>query len=94
MRTQLVLRSSAFPAYDGEEHQINPGRFGRRLAEAVAALLATRGYATSEPMAEDWGWRVEVRNDAFPLWLGCGNVDGEVDKVLREDPDVTNVEWS
>ena len=25
--------------------------------------------------AEDWGWRVDVENDAFPLWVGCGNYD-------------------
>ena len=28
--------------------------------------------------AEDWGWRVDVGNADFPLWLGCANLtDGE-----------------
>lgn len=25
--------------------------------------------------AEDWGWRLNLQNDAFPLWIGCGNYD-------------------
>jgi len=20
---------------------------------------------------EDWGWRLDLQNDAFPLWVGC-----------------------
>ena len=25
---------------------------------------------------------VEIRNDAFPLWIGCGNLDSEPDGFL------------
>ena len=33
MKTQVEFRSSKFPPYEGEEEQINPGFWGKRLAE-------------------------------------------------------------
>ncbi len=33
MKTQVEFRSSKFPPYDGEHEQINPGLWGKRLAE-------------------------------------------------------------
>jgi len=33
MKTHVEFRSSAFPAYENEEEEINPGLWGRRLAE-------------------------------------------------------------
>lgn len=29
------------------------------------------------PFNEDWGWMVEVENEAFPLWIGVGNLDDD-----------------
>jgi len=37
MKTQVEFRSSRFPPYDGEEEQINPGLWGKRLAEYLGA---------------------------------------------------------
>ena len=73
MQTNLEFRSSAFPAYPDEEEEINPGRFGKRLAEFIAAGMPSHGLKVSGIHAEDWGWRVDLQNDAFPLWIGCGN---------------------
>ena len=39
MKTHLEFTSSAFPAYPGEDKQINPGIFGKRLAEFLAENL-------------------------------------------------------
>jgi hypothetical protein len=50
----VEFRSSKFPPYDGEEEQINPGLWGKRLADLVAKL-AEDGLAAAEPIAEDWG---------------------------------------
>ncbi len=75
MKTHVEFRSSAFPPYPDEEDQINPGRFGKRLAEFIVQTLASAGFEPDEPGAEDWGWCVTVRNDSFPLWVGCGNYD-------------------
>ena len=75
MRSHVEFRSTAFPAYPGEEEEINPGRFGKRLAEFLAEELKQRGFAVRGIGAEDWGWQVELENEAFPLWVGCGNYE-------------------
>ena len=72
MLTHVELRSDLFPAYPGEEEETNPGRHGKRLAEFLVAGLRKAGLACKEPVAEDWGWRIDVRNDAFTLWIGVG----------------------
>lgn len=33
MQTMVSFRSAKFPAYPGEEEDINPGLWGKRLAE-------------------------------------------------------------
>ncbi len=77
MRTHVEFVSDAFPAEPGEEEEINPGRWGRRLADMLVAELPKHGVKTGEPYAEDWGWVVDVRNESFPMFVGCGNLDGE-----------------
>jgi len=77
--TYVELRSDLFPAYPDEEEQTNPGRHGKRLAEFLVAGLGKAGIACKEPIAEDWGWRINVQNDAFALWIGVG--------VYEEYPD-------
>lgn len=39
MRTHFEFRSAAFPAYEGESEQINPGRHGKRLAAALDGIV-------------------------------------------------------
>lgn len=75
MRTHLEFRSSAFPAAPGEDEEINPGRYGKRLASYLGAALPRFGFDVVRLGAEDWGWRIDLRNDAFPLWVGCGNYE-------------------
>lgn len=31
---------------------------------------------------KDWGWRVQVANDAFPLWIRCGHYEEYADGHL------------
>lgn len=73
MKTQLEFRSTAFPPFPDEDQQINPGLYGKRLADFLAAELPSHGFEVICVDAEDWGWRVEVRNEAYPLWIGCAN---------------------
>jgi hypothetical protein len=82
MKTQVEFRSDKFPAYENEEHEINPGRYGKRLAEFLAAGLRTRGFEPEELIAEDWGWVVPIKNDGFKLWVGCGNYEEYPDGFL------------
>lgn len=82
MRTHLEFRSSSFPPYEGEEDQINPGRFGRRLAEFLQGQLAEQGIPTQPIYPEDWGWAIPVVNEEFGLWVGCGNYEEYPDGFL------------
>jgi len=82
MRTHLEFRSTAFPAYPGEEEEINPGRYGKRLAEFLVAQLPGYGFEVAHLAAEDWGWRIDLLHDAFPLWIGCGNYEEYEDGFL------------
>ena len=82
MRTHVEFRSIKFPPYEGEEEKINPGRYGKRLAEHLAAELRRRGIPAGEPYFEDWGCAVEIPNEEFPLWIGCGNYEEWPDGFL------------
>ena len=65
MKTQVEFRSSKFPPYEGEEEQINPGLWGKRLAEYLVQKLSEKGIKTEEIIAEDWGWYIPVQNEGF-----------------------------
>ena len=82
MKTQVEFRSVKFPPYDGEEEQINPGLWGKRLAEYLVQKLGEKGITTEEMVAEDWGWYVPVRNEGFRLALCCGHQNGDDDEFL------------
>jgi len=82
MLTHVEFRSDRFPPYDSEEQQINPRRWGKRLAEFLREKLRGEGFETREPVAEDWGWYVRVVNQEFHLWIGCGNYDEYPDGYL------------
>lgn len=75
MRTHVEFRSNDFAPYENEDEQINPGVYGKRLADFLAEGLAAHGYKVRCVGAEDWGWMVELENTAFPLWIGCANYE-------------------
>ena len=80
MKTQVEFRSSKFPAYEGESEEINPGIWGKRLAEYLTQKLGEKGIETEEFFAEDWGWYIPVRNEGFRLAVCCGHQDGDDDQ--------------
>ena len=82
MKTQVEFKSSRFPPYEGEEEQINPGLWGRRLAEYLAEKLAKLDIETQDIVAEDWGYYLPIRNEGFPLGICCGHQDGEDDEFV------------
>ncbi len=88
LKTFVEFRSKKFPPYDGEEEQINPGLWGKRLAEYLVEKLAARGIKTLEIIPEDWGWYIPIENEGFRLAVCCGHQDGEADEFLCfTDPD-------
>lgn len=82
MKTQVEFRSSKFPPYDGEEEEINPGLWGKRLTEYLAKELGKYGIETEEMAIEDWGCYLPIRNDGYRLALCCGHQDGDDDQFL------------
>ena len=73
MNNGVEFVSDAFPSYPGEDEEINPGIWGKRLAEYLVSALRERGIETKEIYAEDWGWEIPVVNEAFPIYIGCSN---------------------
>ncbi|MBT8331036.1 MAG: hypothetical protein KJP06_01790, partial [Deltaproteobacteria bacterium] len=65
IKTQVAFRSNNFPPYDEEEEQINPGIWGKRLAEYLVDKLKQHGIETEEMIAEDWGWYIPIKNQRF-----------------------------
>lgn len=82
MQTQVEFRTAKFPPYDGEEEQINPGLWGKRLAEYLAAKLAEKGIETEQFISEDWGYFIPVKNERFRLAICCGHQNGDDDQFL------------
>ncbi len=82
MLTHLEFRSDLFPPYEGEEALINPGMYGKRLAEFLKAGLQREGFELRDIFTEDWGWVVPITNPEFALWIGCANLDEEPDGFL------------
>lgn len=82
MKTTIEFSSKKFPARPEESEEVNPGRFGRALAEFVSEHLRAKGYITSAIIAEDWGWIVQIQNKEFPVWVGCGNYEEFEDGFL------------
>ena len=75
MKSHVEFRSDLFPPYEDEEEQVNPGRYGKRLAEFLVSGLKGQQFEPEEPIAEDWGWVVPIKNKEFNLWIGCGNYE-------------------
>lgn len=88
MNTQVTFRSDKFPPYEGEQEQINPGLWGKRLAEYFVERLKGTGIETEEIIPEDWGWYIPIKNDGFRLAICCGHQNGDDDEFLCfTDPD-------
>jgi len=87
MKTFVRFRSSSFPAYPGEEDEINPGLWGRRLAEYLSKGLVERGLSPGEIVLEDWGCLVPVVADGEEMAVCCGHQDGDDDEfIVFTDP--------
>ncbi len=87
MRTHAEFRSSKFPPYEDEEEQLNPGVWGRRLAEYLVDNLTSHGMRVEQIIAEDWGWYIPLEIDGVRLAVCCGHQDGGAEEfVVFTDP--------
>lgn len=82
MKTQVEFRSNKFPPYNNEEEELNPGVWGKRLAEYLVLKLSELGIGAGDIVPEDWGWYVPVEIDGLTLALCCGHQQGDNDQFL------------
>ena len=75
MNTQdYWFRSARFEIEPGEDKEINPGIYGKQLAEWLKARLEDRGYKVEPIIHEDWGRCLMCSRQPFLLWVGCANM--------------------
>jgi len=80
MLTHLEFRSDKFPPIEGEDQLVNPGVWGKRLADYLREGLHREGIEAGEPIAEDWGWVLPLPDDPFGVWVGCSNYGESPDR--------------
>ena len=68
------FRSTRFEVEPGEDEEINPGIYGKQLAEWLKARLEERGYKVEPIIHEDWGRCLMCSRQPFLLWVGCANM--------------------
>ena len=72
MNTQgYWFRSTRFEIEPGEDEEINPGIYGKQLAEWLKARLEESGYKVEPIINEDWGRCLMCSREPFSLWVGC-----------------------
>ncbi|WP_345973271.1 hypothetical protein [Sulfurimonas diazotrophicus] len=54
----------------------------QELATVLFEQLKQEGVQVRDPFSEDWGWTIPICNDAFPIWIGCGQCKEYVDGFL------------
>lgn len=67
LKTNLEFRSAAFTQADDQDEV-----FGHAVAQLIYDKLPEYDFEPIAIFAEDWGWQVSLRNDHYPLWIGCG----------------------
>ncbi|MBO9492028.1 hypothetical protein J7384_16830 [Endozoicomonas sp. G2_1] len=75
METQVDFSSNIFKPYLPDESQVNPKVYGAELAYWLSQKLAEKGFFTSYPEYEDWGWYLDYYVADNEYRLCCGNVD-------------------
>jgi hypothetical protein len=86
------FKSSLFEIEPGEDDEINPGIYGRQLAQWMKGRLEAGGYAVEDIIHEDWGRCLMCQRSPFSLWVGVGSVEDE-SRVEGELPAKEAVVW-
>lgn len=82
LKTFVEFRSSKFPPYEGEDEEINPGLWGKRLAEYFLSELPKHGVKPEGVIAEDWGYFLPIESQGAAHALCCGHQYGGNDEFL------------
>ena len=86
------FKSSLFEIELGEDKGINPGIYGKQLAEWLAGKLNAVGYEV-EVINEDWGRCIMCTRDPVWAWVGCGNMHLSFPEIPEAVPKKEDVIW-
>lgn len=82
MLKDIIIKSSLFPSYPNEEDDINPGRFGKKLAEFVKQNLEKDGIQVADIYPTDYAYELRLDQFKFSVFVIIGNIDGETDQFI------------
>jgi len=72
-----MFECADFAVTAGEDHETNPGIFGKSLARWLAEQLHAAGFPAGAVFPEDFGWCIPVGPKPHALYVVCaGNGDG------------------
>lgn len=77
MQTEIIIETNLFPAYPNEELEINPGRFGKRLAEYLREELEKNNIEVADLYSTDYSYELKIDKYKFDVYIMTGNIDGE-----------------
>lgn len=77
MKAEIVIKSNLFPSYPNEEDDINPGRFGKKLAEFIKMLLEDSDIKATDLYPTDACYELRIVQSDFGIYITVGNIDGE-----------------
>jgi hypothetical protein len=66
------------------EHFINPRCFGEDFTAWLRARLIAAGIEASEPIQEDWGWVLHVRQQRCTFTISVGVMDESIGVIPAE----------
>ncbi len=77
LKTQVYFSSDRFPMSADERDPEGPELWNEALATFLFEGLRAKGIAVGEPYAEDSCYCMEIANDSFRVFVGCGPIGDE-----------------
>jgi len=87
------FKSTKFEIEPGEDDEINPGIYGRQLAQWLRQRLIEKHYIVEDIINEDWGRCLMCNREPFKLWVGCANMTSNLAIQPRDPPPKEDIIW-
>ncbi len=76
MTRYIHFYSERFKPDPGEDDEVNPGIYGKKLAAWLIDNLPKNGIKTNRMYPEDWGWEIDISKESIKGYVGVRNIDG------------------
>ena len=76
MTRYIHFWSDRFKPDPGEDEEVNPGIYGKKLAIWITDELPESRIKINRMYPEDWGWEIDVSTENIKRYIGVRNVDG------------------